>query len=112
MQTPFTEAAQRAREHAARGGQPLLCGKAVHIMKGATASGDGSEAALARMARAHGAKVSSFQLALTRPPPPRLKATLPCQPAGRQFGRYAYHSLNTSSVVASLPSCMAKSCAV
>lgn len=83
MQTPFTEAAQRAREHAARGGQPLLCGKAVHIMKGATASSDGSGAALARMARAHGAKVGSYQLALTRTP--RLKAILPCQPAGRQI---------------------------
>ena len=69
MQTPFTEAAQCARENAARGGQPLLCGKAVHIMKGAAASGDGSGVALARMAQAHGAKVGSYQLALTRNPP-------------------------------------------
>ena len=58
LQTPFAAAAARARGHAARGGQPLLAERAVHIIKGAGAkqSGDGA-AALARMALAHGAKV-------------------------------------------------------
>ena len=58
LQTPFASAAARAREHAARGGQPLLAGTAVHIMKsaGPKPGGDGA-AALTLMAQAHGAKV-------------------------------------------------------
>ncbi len=58
LQTSFASAAARAREHAARGGEPLLAGRAVHIMKSACAkqSGDGA-AALSSMALAHGAKV-------------------------------------------------------
>lgn len=66
LQTPFTDAAARAREHAAEDGRPLLFGKAVHIIKsgGVISSSDGSAAALTRMALAHGAKVRNSQLCL------------------------------------------------
>lgn len=58
LQTSFALAAACAREHAARGGQPLLAGTAVHILKsaGVKPSGDGA-VALTFMALAHGAKV-------------------------------------------------------
>ena len=67
LQTPFAAAAARARDHAARGGQPLLAGRAVHVIRGVGAkqSGDGA-AALTRMALAHGAKVGLSQNALRR----------------------------------------------
>ncbi len=68
LQTPFASAAARARENAADGGQPLLAGRAVHIMRSACAkqSGDGP-AALASMALAHGAKVGHYHGHLRMP---------------------------------------------
>ena len=58
-QTAFAAAAERAREHAARSGAPLLAGKAVHILRSAEAGTQGvsSADALTRVALAHGAKV-------------------------------------------------------
>ena len=63
LQTPFASAAARARGHAALGGQPLLAGRAVHIVKGAGAkqSHDGA-VALTQIALAHGAKVGHIRM--------------------------------------------------